>query len=97
MKKLTKKSKEALSDRSDFDLMTVKSMSFWIAEFDRLTELKERLETSDERFDPNFSEKVEEIDRKIEEAAGHMSSELKSSKASTNDWDEIKESVYEYE
>ena len=96
-KTLTKKSREILINQGTSDTMLNTSSTFWMTEFDRLMELKDRMEKSDERFSLGFTEKMNSVESQIEVAAGHMGVELAAMKKSNEDWNEVKDSVYEYE
>ena len=97
MKKLTKKSREKLIIQGESDTMFNSSAGFWLAEFDRLMELKDRMEKSDERFDLSFTEKMTSVENQIEVAAGHMGVELAALKKENERWDKIEKLIYEYE
>jgi len=79
----------------DSDSLLNSSSGFWLAEFDRLVEMKERMEKSEERFNLGFSEKLEKIESQIAVAAGHMGVELSLLKKERERWDKIEESIYE--
>jgi UDP-N-acetylglucosamine transferase subunit ALG13 len=96
-KKLTKKSKENLIIQGESDTMLNASTGFWLAEFDRLMELRDRMEKSDERFDLNFTEKINSIESQIAVVVGHMGVELSAIKKANSKWLEIEDVVYEYE
>jgi hypothetical protein len=96
-KTLTKKSRERLIDQGESDTMIKSSANFWIAEFDRLMELKDRMEKSDERFSLGFTEKMNSVEAQIEVAAGHMAVELAVAKKSNEEWAKVEKMIYEYE
>lgn len=96
-KTLTKKSRERLIDQRESDTMLNSSAAFWMAEFDRLIELKDRMEKSDERFSLGFTEKMNSVESQIEIAAGHMGVELSTMKKANEAWEETEKTIYEYE
>ena len=96
-KKLTKKSKENLFNQLESDTTLNSSCGFWLVEFDRLMELRDRMEKSDERFNLNFSEKMNSVESQIELAAGHMGVELIAIKNANKEWDKIEKMMYECE
>lgn len=96
-KKLTKKSKENLFNQLESDTTLNSSCGFWLVEFDRLMELRDRMEKSDERFNLNFSEKMNSVESQIELAAGHMGVELIAIKKANKEWDKIEKMIYECE
>lgn len=96
-KTLTKKSKERLIIQGESDTMLNSSTSFWMAEFDRLMELKDRMEKSDERFLLGFTEKMNAVEFQIEVAAGHMGVELAACKKANEEWAKVEKMIYEYE
>ena len=96
-KTLTKKSRERLIAQSESDTMLNASSTFWMAEFDRLMELKDRMEKSDERFSLGFAEKMNSVESQIEVAAGHMGVELTTMKKSNEEWAKVENMIYEYE
>ena len=97
MKKLTKKSKEKLTVQSESDTMFKSSADFWIAEFDRLMELTDRMEKSDERFLLGFTEKMNSVEAQIEVVAGHLGVELAAAKKANEEWAKVEKMIYEYE
>ena len=94
-KKLTKKSKENLITQVESDTMLNASTGFWLAEFDRLMELRDRMEKSDERFDLNFTEKMNLIESQIAVVVGHMGVELSAIKKANSKWDIEESTIYE--
>lgn len=94
-KRLTKKSIEKLNIQQESDTMLNSSIGFWLAEFDRLIELRERMEKSDERFSLNFTEKMNSIESQIETAAGHMGVEFIAAKKANSTWDIEESTIYE--
>lgn len=96
-KTLTKKSRERLIAQCESDTMLNASSTFWMAEFDRLMELKDRMEKSDERFSLGFAEKMNSVESQIEVAAGHMGVELTTMKKSNEEWAKVENMIYEYE
>lgn len=96
-KTLTKKSRERLIAQSESDTMLNASSTFWMAEFDRLMELKDRMEKSDERFSLGFAKKMNSVESQIEVAAGHMGVELTTMKKSNEEWAKVENMIYEYE
>ena len=71
------------------------STGFWLAEFDRLMELRDRMEKSDERFDLNFTEKMNLIESQIAVVVGHMGVELSAIKKANSKWDIEESTIYE--
>ena len=57
--------------------LLITSADFWLKEFDRLIKLKEDMENSDERFDLNFSNKMDEIHSQLDVVYAHMAAEKK--------------------
>jgi hypothetical protein len=96
-KKLTKNSKENLITQGVSDTMLKSSGDFWIAEFDRLMELKDRMEKSDERFLLGFTEKMNSVEAQIEVVVGHMGVELAACKKANEEWAKVEQTIYEYE
>ena len=58
-------------------------------------ELRDRMEKSDERFDLNFTEKMNLIESQIAVVVGHMGVELSAIKKANSKWDIEESTIYE--
>jgi hypothetical protein len=96
-KRLTAKSKQKLTNQLESDTVLNSSVDFWLHEFDRLVELRDRMEKSDERFDLSFTEKMESVEAQIEIASGHLGVELAATKKANAEWAKVEQMIYEYE
>lgn len=84
---MTRKTKKKVINQKESDELLLESLNFWLSKFDSLSAELDVLEKSDAKFDLGFSAKVDEMGRKIEEAAGHLNSEMTNCKRNRKLWE----------